>query len=96
VLALALIHHIAISNKVPLPDVAAYFAKLADQLIIEFVPKSDAKVRTLLATRQDVFPNYTREGFEAAFSTRFEIVEAADIAGSDRTLYRMKSRLPSG
>jgi hypothetical protein len=92
VLALALIHHIAISNNVPLHDVASHFADLSDQLIIEFVPKSDAKVRTLLATREDVFPRYTREGFEDAFRTRFDILAATDIEGSDRTLYRMKRR----
>ncbi len=92
VLALALIHHIAISNNVPLPKIAAFLARLAPNLVIEFVPKSDPKVATLLATREDVFPSYTREGFEAAFSSCFEIVSAQDISGSDRTLYRMHRR----
>jgi hypothetical protein len=92
ILALALIHHIAISNNVPLPNVAAYLAELASNLIIEFVPKSDPKVKTLLATREDVFPAYTREGFEAAFQEYFEIVTATDIRGSDRTLYQMRRR----
>jgi hypothetical protein len=93
ILALALIHHIAISNNVPLSMVAAYFAELSPNLIIEFVPKSDPKVKTLLATREDIFPSYTREGFEAAFRQNFEILAADDIQGSDRTLYRM-ARLP--
>jgi hypothetical protein len=92
VLALALIHHIAISNNVPLDDVADYFARLAPHLVIEFVPKSDPKVKTLLATREDVFPSYTREGFEAAFGARYEIEAASGIRGSDRTLYRMRRR----
>ena len=92
VLALALVHHLAISNNVPLPKVADYFAELADQLVIEFVPKSDAKVKTLLATRVDIFPDYTRDSFESAFRTRFEILSSDDIEGSDRTLYRMKRR----
>jgi ribosomal protein L11 methylase PrmA len=92
VLALALIHHIAISNNVPLAKVAAYLAELAPNLVIEFVPKSDPKVKTLLATREDIFPSYTREGFEAAFQEHFEIVKATDIAGSERTLYRMRRR----
>ena len=57
---------------------------------IEFVPKSDAKVQLLLATREDVFPDYTREGFEAAFREIFEICEATPIKDSERTLYRMR------
>jgi ribosomal protein L11 methylase PrmA len=91
-LALALIHHIAISNNVPLPHISDFFAALGENLVIEFVPKSDAKVRTLLATREDVFPHYTREGFEAAFSRRWHIEEAVEIEGSQRTLYLLRRR----
>ncbi len=92
VLALALIHHIAISNNVPLGKIAAYLARLAPKLVIEFVPKSDAKVKTLLATREDVFPHYTREGFEAAFSEWFETLDATPVRGSERILYLLARR----
>ena len=90
VLALALIHHIAISNNVPLGKIAEYFARLAKNLVIEFVPKSDAKVKTLLATREDVFPQYTREGFEAAFGLYYKTLEAVPIRGSERVLYLLE------
>jgi ribosomal protein L11 methylase PrmA len=92
ILALALIHHVAISNNVPLPHIADFFAELAANLVIEFVPKSDAKVKVLLASREDIFPSYTREGFEAAFARAFEILETVEIPGSERTLYRMRRR----
>jgi len=90
VMALALIHHIAISNNVPLPWIAKYFARLAEHLIIEFVPKSDPKVKILLATREDVFPTYTQKGFEEAFSSVFEIVDVHSVKGSERTIYLMR------
>ena len=92
ILALALIHHLAISNNVPLSHISRLLADLSEHLIIEFVPKSDAKVRTLLATREDVFPDYTRAGFEAAFRADWSIAEAVDIRGSERTLYRLERR----
>jgi len=92
ILALALIHHLAISNNVPLSHISRLLADLSEHLIIEFVPKSDAKVRTLLATREDIFPNYTRAGFEAAFRADWTIAEAVDIQGSERTLYRLERR----
>ncbi|MEZ4652217.1 MAG: class I SAM-dependent methyltransferase [Candidatus Eisenbacteria bacterium] len=38
-MALALIHHLAIGNNVPLPQVAAFFARLTRHLITEFVLK---------------------------------------------------------
>jgi ribosomal protein L11 methylase PrmA len=94
VLALALVHHLAIGHNVPLPLVTGWFAELAPHAVVEFVPKSDPKVGVLLATREDVFPGYTREGFEAAFGARFEILEAAPIGGSERILYRMRRREP--
>jgi len=94
VMALALVHHIAISNNVPLARIAEFFARLAPELVIEFVPKTDPKVAILLATREDVFPDYDEAGFERAFATRFEIAGKDRIDGSERTLYRMR-RLPT-
>lgn len=89
-LALALVHHLAISNNVPLPHIAAEFARLGQWLIIEFVPKSDKKVQQLLAAREDIFPHYTREGFEAAFAACFDLLDTQSITDSDRLLYLMK------
>ncbi len=71
-LALAVIHHLAISNNVPLLQLADFFAEMGKWLVIEFVPKSDSQVRKLLASREDIFPDYTREGFEAAFSREIQ------------------------
>lgn len=90
VMALALIHHLAISNNVPLTDVADYFADLSEYLIIEFVPKSDSQVKRLLASRLDIFPDYTLEGFKQAFSDRYTLLEEKQVEGSERTLFLMK------
>jgi hypothetical protein len=91
-LALALVHHLAIGRNVPLERIAAYFARLAPQLIIEFVPKDDPMVRTLLATREDVFEDYTMDGFTAAFAGRWDVSEESPVAGTARTLFRLTSR----
>lgn len=89
VLALALIHHLAISNNLPLSRIAEFFSKICRSLIIEFVPKSDSQVQRLLATREDIFPNYTREGFEKAFKEYFHVEDPVQISGSERTIYLM-------
>jgi len=91
-MGLALVHHLAISNNVPLGLVAALFGRICEWLIIEFVPKSDHKVQKLLATREDVFPNYTQEGFEKEFSALFSIERSDRIKDSDRVLYLMKRK----
>jgi hypothetical protein len=92
VMALALIHHLAISNNVPLGRVADWFARLTRRLIIEFVPKNDPKVQQLLANRADVFADYTKEGFESAFARRFETEDRSPIPDSGRVLYLMRRR----
>ena len=94
-MVLALIHHLAISNNVPLENIAALFGRITRWLIIEFVPKSDSQVVRLLATREDVFDHYTQSGFEAAFSAHFTIVAKAPVPESERHLYLMKSTVTS-
>lgn len=91
VLALALVHHLAISNNVPLPQLADFLASLGKWLVIEFVPKADSQVQKLLVSREDIFPSYTREGFEAAFQQKFKICEAINVHESERVLYLMES-----
>jgi len=89
VLALALIHHLVISNNVPLERVAELFSRLCTSLIIEFVPKQDPKVVKLLANRRDVFLDYDREGFERAFGLFFEVKQSIPVEESQRILYLM-------
>jgi ribosomal protein L11 methylase PrmA len=92
VMALGLVHHLAISNNVPLPLIAGFFARIARHLIIEFVSKQDSQVRKLLATREDIFPDYDEAGFERALGARFTIVRKMPIPGTVRTLYLASAR----
>jgi ribosomal protein L11 methylase PrmA len=92
VLALALVHHLAIANNVPLARLAGFFRNLCTRLIIEFVPKSDPKVGDLLALREDVFPEYTQGGFEQAFGEAFTVEATEQIKDSDRIMYLMRAK----
>ena len=92
VMALALVHHLAIGNNVPLPQVASFLADLGRWVIIEFVPKSDSQVKRLLAAREDIFSDYNVEGFERAFTGAFELRHHEPIAESERTLYLWEKR----
>ncbi len=92
-LALALIHHLAIGNNVPLVKVAAFFASITEWLIIEFVPRSDSQVQGLLINRKDIFDEYEQATFETKFSKYFELVDIKPVAGSERTLYLMHQKM---
>lgn len=91
-LALALIHHLAIAFNVPFDMQAPFFAGAARRLVIEFVPKEDSQVQRLLQGREDVFVDYTRPAFDAAFGRYFNTIEAAPIQDSGRVLYLMEKK----
>ncbi len=88
-LALALVHHLAISNNVPLPRVAEFFSTCGEWLIVEFVPKSDSQVQKLLRSRVDIFNEYTKSGFETAFGQWYTVKQSSAIRDSERWLYLM-------
>ena len=90
-LALALIHHLAISHNVPLQNIAMFFSNICGSLIIEWIPKEDSQVKRLFTVRDDIFDDYTQESFEKNFKNYFEIVKSVSIRESMRVLYLMKT-----
>jgi hypothetical protein len=92
VMALALVHHLAIPNNVPLPMIANSFARFSPNLIIEFVPKSDSQVQRMLSSRKDIFSEYSEAGFERAFESEFELKQRVPVADSNRILYLYRRR----
>jgi ribosomal protein L11 methylase PrmA len=92
VLALALVHHLAIAHNLPLPRIAEFFARVARALVIEFVPKGDSQLQRMLATRDDIFDQYTRPDFEAAFAGWFTIENVVPVRDAERVIYVMRRR----
>jgi hypothetical protein len=91
ILALAIVHHLAISNNLPFELIAQTLAGWCKWLVIEFIPKTDSQVKKLLRSRKDIFTMYEREAFEAAFRKYFEIIENHQVHESERWIYCMKS-----
>ena len=89
-MALAVVHHIAIGNNVPLPDIAEYFSHLCERLIVEWIPKEDPMVVRLLASREDIFADYSQDSFEAAIAPYFSVERRESLRGSLRTLYLLR------
>jgi hypothetical protein len=92
VMALALVHHLAIGYNVPLPRIAGLFARMAPHAIVEFVPKEDPMTRRLLAARRDIFDDYSIDGLRRAFGATHTIVREAAIEDSPRSLFLLERR----
>ncbi len=92
VLALSLIHHLAISNNLPFSRIAEFLHRICKSLIIEFIPKSDSQVQRLLSTREDIFPDYAQPAFEETFGEYFAVICCEKIRSTERTLFLMQAR----
>jgi ribosomal protein L11 methylase PrmA len=88
--ALALVHHLAISNQLPFEQIATFFAKLTPFLIVEFVPRTDPKVLKLLLNRRDTAAHYTQIAFEKAFTAHFNIIAQTTLPPDGRILFLMQ------
>jgi ribosomal protein L11 methylase PrmA len=91
VLALALVHHLALAKNIPLSFISSFFGAVTKKwLLIEFVPKSDPKAQILLQSRKDIFEDYNQAHFEAVFQQHFSIEKRIELQHSDRVLYLLK------
>jgi hypothetical protein len=92
VLALAVIHHLAIGRNVPLTAVIDWIIDLAPFGVIEFVPKSDPMVELMLRLRKDVFDDYHEAAFLEAVRRRADVTSEARADSSNRLLISYQAR----
>jgi len=90
VLALALIHHLAIGKNIPFEKIAAFFSRVTEHLIIEYVPKEDEKVKMLLKNKKDIYTEYNEKNFVSIFEKYFSILERKIVGKTERVLFKMK------
>jgi SAM-dependent methyltransferase len=88
VLALALVHHVAIGANVPVRDVVGWLAGLGGALLVEFPTREDPMVQKLLAPkREGLHPDYEREFFERCLHEAFDVRRAEELGSGTRILY---------
>ncbi len=93
VLALALVHHLAIGRNVPFGELAAWLRGLGGRLVIEFADREDPMVKRLLAAkRAETHEDYGRGEFERALGGDFEVERREELGSGTRTLYQARPR----
>ena len=93
VLALALLHHLAITGNVPLPELVDWLAALGGRLVVEFVDPTDPMADRLLANKPPgMHGDYRREVFERLLEARFDVVDRQEFPSGTRTLYHATPR----
>ena len=93
VMMLAVIHHMLVTERVPLEEILSLAAELTtDLLLIEFVEPADPMFRRLARGRDALYAHLTAPYFESACAANFRIVQRQPIPGSSRTLYLLRRR----
>jgi SAM-dependent methyltransferase len=93
VMMLAVLHHLVVTERIPLTDVLDLAADLTtDRVILEYVGPGDPMFKRLVRGRDQLYARYSTEWFEEACRARFEILECQTLASLDRRLYLLKKR----
>ncbi len=95
VLALALIHHLAIGSNIPMDKIASFFAEMAGFLIIEWVPPGDEKARVLMSHKSIDYPHYTHDETLAVFKKYFDLLKTEPVGNSGRICWMLRRIRPT-
>jgi len=94
VLMLAVIHHMLVTERVPLEDILSLAAELTtDLLVIEFIAADDSMFQRLVRGREELHKDLTTEVFETICTRHFEITRRQHVPDTARTLYVMRKRV---
>ena len=94
VMMLALMHHIVVTERVPLEELLALAAEISrEYMLIEFVAPEDPMFQRIVRGREDLYSHLTKEYFESAAQAHWELVRSTEITGLHRWLYLYRRRL---
>jgi predicted RNA methylase len=92
VMCLALVHHLAIVDNIPLSQVVEWLATLAEVAVVEFVDRHDPMVAQLLGNKSVVHADYSLTRFQHEIAEHFDIEAREELSAGTRTLYALRRR----
>ena len=88
VLMLALIHHLLVTDRIPLDEILRLASGLTNQLlVIEWIDPEDAMFRRLTRGRGQLHASLDAAAFESACKKYFNIIRGVTLPGTARRLY---------
>jgi len=93
VLMLAVIHHMLVTERVPLPEIMSMAAQLTTNLVIvEFIEPEDSMFRQLARGRDHLHRDLTPAHFEQVCQREFQIVRSMRLPGAHRSIYLLQKK----
>ncbi len=93
VLMLAVLHHILVTEGIPLAEIVDLAAELTTRsCILEFIAPGDPMFRKLLHGRKHLYDGLTAAAFEQLCAGRFDIVASRRLGSADRWIYHLQKK----
>jgi SAM-dependent methyltransferase len=93
VLMLALIHHLLVTERIPLEEILRLAYEVTSSLlVIEFIDSKDEMFRRLTRGRESLHASLNAAAFERAGAAHFEIVRSLALPGTQRRVYCLKRK----
>jgi SAM-dependent methyltransferase len=97
VLMLALLHHLLVTERIPLAELIDLAAELTTDLaILEWVGSGDPMFQRLVRGRDRLYGHVTEAAFQSIAARRFSLVWRQPLDGMERTIYVLRKRLLPG
>lgn len=94
VLMLALIHHLLVTERIPLPEIVELVSEFCSrQAIVEYIGPDDPMFQKLARGREALHQSLTRTSFEQTWRSHFEILSSCELAGSTRVVYLLGKKI---
>jgi hypothetical protein len=90
ILALAVLHHLVITNGLRLEDIIDWLRSFNAPVILEWIDREDPMVKRLLQNREDVFSDFRFDAFTAAVNQHFRIARSTELPGRTRQLFLLE------
>ncbi len=97
ILALALVHHLALPGNVPIAQIVEWLAEPGSEVVLEVPHEDDPMVvRLLRAKRPGTFEHYTAAHFDREIRKWFKVQDAVLLSSRTRTMYSLTPLNPKG
>lgn len=93
VLMLAVVHHLLVTERIPLQEILSLASEVTTSwVVIEFVGPKDEMFRQLTRGREELHAELNETKFEEACTAHFDIVRSLPLAGKARRMYLLKRK----
>jgi len=92
VLCLALLHHLVITNNIPMVEVVDWLGALGADLVLEFVQRDDPMVERLIRHKDEAYADYDERRLQTCLDGRFHVEAREPLPSGRRVLYHARAR----